>query len=47
MGRGSDDTLYATIDGVVAFERLGKTRKKISVYAPVIVDAPAIVEEVA
>jgi large subunit ribosomal protein L27 len=33
VGRGSDDTLYATIDGVVTFERLGKTRKKVSVYA--------------
>ncbi|NJM28072.1 MAG: 50S ribosomal protein L27 [Pseudanabaena sp. RU_4_16] len=33
VGRGSDDTLFATIDGVVTFERLGKTRKKISVYA--------------
>jgi large subunit ribosomal protein L27 len=33
VGRGNDDTLYATIDGVVTFERLGKTRKKISVYA--------------
>jgi large subunit ribosomal protein L27 len=33
VGRGCDDTLFATIDGVVTFERLGKTRKKISVYA--------------
>ncbi|MFN4979980.1 MAG: 50S ribosomal protein L27, partial [Pseudanabaena sp.] len=32
---GSDDTLYATVDGVVTFERFGKTRKKVSVYAPV------------
>ncbi len=32
VGRGGDDTLYAMADGVVTFERLGKTRKKISVY---------------
>ena len=30
--RGSDDTLFATADGVVRFERLGKDRKKVSVY---------------
>jgi len=30
--RGKDDTLFALIDGVVVFERKGKTRKKISVY---------------
>jgi large subunit ribosomal protein L27 len=35
VGRGNDDTLFATIDGVVTFERLGKTRKKVSVYAAV------------
>ena len=29
---GRDYTLYATIDGVVRYERLGKTRKKVSVY---------------
>jgi large subunit ribosomal protein L27 len=33
VGRGSDDTLFALIDGEVAFERLGKSRQKISVYA--------------
>jgi len=32
VGRGNDDTLYATIAGVVTFERLGKSRKKVSVY---------------
>ncbi len=32
VGIGSDDTLFATIDGVVKFERLGKDRKKASVY---------------
>ncbi len=33
VGRGSDDTLFALIDGVVTFERKGKTRKKVSVYS--------------
>ncbi len=32
VGRGSDDTLYATVDGVVRFERLGRDRKQVSVY---------------
>ena len=32
VGRGNDDTLFATVDGVVKFERLGKDRKKVSVY---------------
>ena len=32
VGRGSYDTLFALIDGVVTFERKGKTRKKVSVY---------------
>ena len=31
--RGRDDTLFAVLDGVVTFERLGKTKKKVSVYA--------------
>ena len=33
VGRGSDDTLFALIDGTVKFERMGKDRKKVSVYA--------------
>ena len=33
VGIGSDDTLYALIDGVVKFERLGRCDKKVSVYA--------------
>ncbi|MGP4041716.1 50S ribosomal protein L27 [Gracilibacillus salitolerans] len=32
VGRGGDDTLYAKADGVVKFERLGRDRKKVSVY---------------
>lgn len=33
VGRGSDDSLFALIDGTVKFERLGRDRKKVSVYA--------------
>ncbi len=33
VGKGRDDTLFALITGVVKFERLGKDRKKVSVYA--------------
>ena len=33
VGRGSDDTLFALIDGKVKFERLGRDKKKASVYA--------------
>ncbi|CQR47998.1 50S ribosomal protein L27 [Paraliobacillus sp. PM-2] len=32
VGRGGDDTLYAKTDGVVRFERVGRNRKKVSVY---------------
>jgi len=31
--RGGDDTIFATIDGIVKFERLGKTKTRVSVYA--------------
>ena len=33
VGRGTDDTLFALIDGKVKFERVGKDRKRVSVYA--------------
>ena len=32
VGVGSDDTIFAKIDGVVTFERKDKLRKKVSVY---------------
>ena len=32
VGIGKDDTLFAKADGVVRFERMGKTRKKVSIY---------------
>ena len=33
VGRGSDDTLFAMIDGVVKFEPYRRTRKQVSVHA--------------
>ena len=32
VGIGSDDTLFALADGVVRFEKMGKDKKKVSVY---------------
>jgi large subunit ribosomal protein L27 len=32
VGKGGDDTLFAKVDGVVKFERLGRDRKQVSVY---------------
>ena len=32
VGIGSDDTLFALTSGKVKFERVGKDRKKVSVY---------------
>ena len=29
---GSDDTLFATVDGIVKFERKGRDKKQVSVY---------------
>ena len=33
VGMGKDYTLFAKLDGTVSFERKGRTRKKVSVYA--------------
>ena len=32
VGKGSDDSLFALIDGTVKYDRWGKDRKKVSVY---------------
>ena len=32
VGIGKDDTLFALVDGVVRYERMGKDKKKASVY---------------
>ncbi len=34
VGVGKDFTLFAKINGIVAYERHGRSRQKISVYAP-------------
>jgi large subunit ribosomal protein L27 len=34
VGLGRDFTLFATIDGIVKYERLGKDRRRVSVYPP-------------
>jgi large subunit ribosomal protein L27 len=33
VGKGTDDTLFALVDGIVTFERKDKDRLKVSVYA--------------
>lgn len=33
VGIGSDDTLFALVNGIVKFERVGRDRKKVCVYA--------------
>lgn len=33
VGRGSDDTLFAKIDGVVQFETFGHNKRRVSVYS--------------
>ena len=33
VGMGKDHTLFAKVDGIVRFERLGRDKKKVSVYA--------------
>ncbi|MBN3490652.1 50S ribosomal protein L27 [Acholeplasma equirhinis] len=33
VGRGGDDTLFAMVEGIVKYERVGKDRKQVSVYA--------------
>ncbi len=31
VGRGNDDTLFALVDGVVTYDRYGKSRRKVSI----------------
>jgi large subunit ribosomal protein L27 len=33
VGMGKDYTLFAKVDGIVAYERFGRSRKKVSVQA--------------
>ena len=39
VGMGRDHTLFAMVDGAVKFEQATKERKRVSVYAPVTVEA--------
>jgi large subunit ribosomal protein L27 len=32
VGMGKDYTLFAKIDGIVAYERVGRSRKRVSIY---------------
>ena len=32
VGKGSDDTLFALVEGKVKYERVGKNKKQVSVY---------------
>ncbi|SMC19058.1 large subunit ribosomal protein L27 [Clostridium acidisoli DSM 12555] len=41
VGKGSDDTLFAKVDGVVKYERVGRDKKRASVYPVVIEDSIA------
>ncbi|WP_284637908.1 50S ribosomal protein L27 [Paenibacillus silviterrae] len=44
VGIGSDDTLFALVEGVVKFERLGRDRKRVSVYPVAAAPVAATVE---
>jgi large subunit ribosomal protein L27 len=44
VGCGNDHTLFALINGVVTFERYGKSRKKVSVYP--VVEATSTMEPI-
>jgi len=44
VGLGRDDTLFAMVEGVVKFERLGRDRKKVSVYPVAVAPVAAAVE---
>ena len=39
VGIGGDDTLFAKVEGRVAFERMGRDKKKVSVYPVVAAEA--------
>ena len=39
VGIGSDDTLYALVNGTVKFEKFGKDKKQVSVYEETVANA--------
>ncbi|UHA74349.1 50S ribosomal protein L27 [Paenibacillus sp. 481] len=45
VGIGTDDTLFAKVEGVVKFERWGRDRKKVSVYPVVVAPVAAAMEK--
>ncbi|HAN10330.1 MAG TPA: 50S ribosomal protein L27 [Clostridiales bacterium] len=44
VGKGSDDTLFALIDGYVSFERKGRDKKQVSIYTERVVVEKVIAE---
>lgn len=40
VGKGSDDTLFALVDGVVSFNRKGRDKKLVSIVPPEAVAPP-------
>ncbi|MBU5483556.1 50S ribosomal protein L27 [Clostridium sp. MSJ-11] len=44
VGRGGDDTLFAKVDGIVRYERVGKNKKRASVY-PLGIEEVVVVAE--
>jgi large subunit ribosomal protein L27 len=42
VGKGGDDTLFAKVAGRVAFERVGKDKKRVSVYPVIAAEAEAV-----
>ena len=47
VGKGKDDTLFSLVDGTVKFERMGKDRKKVSVYEEIPLRARLAMEKLA
>lgn len=47
VGRGGDDTLFALIDGQVRYERKGRDKKQVSVYAVEYVETEETEEQIA
>ena len=42
VGKGSDDTLFALVDGVVSFNRKGRDKKLVSIVPPEAVAPPEV-----
>ncbi len=44
VGMGRDYTIFSKIEGIVCYERVGKDRKRVSVYPPQAAAAPAMAQ---